>query len=68
MRILRVPRAPKLSPAEDRLPPTYINTETHWWDASQLYGSNAEFQQKIRLGGDGKVRLNRHNGVKTRKC
>jgi len=63
MRILRVPRAPKLSPAEDRLPPTYINRETHWWDASQLYGSNAEFQQKIRLGADGKVRLNRHNVV-----
>jgi hypothetical protein len=63
MRILRVPRAPKHSPAEDRLPPAYINTETHWWDASQLYGSNAEFQQKIRLGADGKVRLNRKNVV-----
>jgi hypothetical protein len=63
MRILRVPRATKHSPAEDRLPPTYVNTETHWWDASQLYGSNAEFQQKIRLGTDGKVRLNRQNVV-----
>ena len=63
MRILRVPQAPKHSPAEDRLPPTHINTETHWWDASQLYGSNAEFPQKIRLGTDGKLRLNRQNVV-----
>ena len=21
-------------------PPTYVNAETHWWDASQIYGSN----------------------------
>jgi hypothetical protein len=23
-------------------PPTFLNTETHWWDASQIYGSNSE--------------------------
>ena len=23
-----------------RLPPTYINTVTHWWDGSQIYGSD----------------------------
>jgi hypothetical protein len=63
MRILRVPQAPKESPTEDALPPSDINTETHWWDASQIYGNNLEFQQKIRLGVDGKLRLNRDNVV-----
>ena len=23
---------------------TFLNTETHWWDASQVYGSTPEFQ------------------------
>jgi hypothetical protein len=63
MRILRIPPAQNSSPVEADVPPTYINTETHWWDASQLYGSHAEFQQKIRTGVDGKVHLNRQNVV-----
>ncbi|MDQ3657541.1 MAG: heme peroxidase, partial [Chloroflexota bacterium] len=25
--------------------PTHVNTETHWWDASQLYGSNEDYQR-----------------------
>src|SRR3984893_8691615 len=25
-----------------RYPPTYANAESHWWDASQIYGSNHE--------------------------
>lgn len=29
-------------------PPTYVNAETHWWDASQIYGSNAETTRKLR--------------------
>ena len=29
-------------------PPTYVNAETHWWDASQIYGSNAETTSKLR--------------------
>ncbi|KHO19997.1 peroxidase [Mycolicibacterium setense] len=38
---------------------TFINTETHWWDASQLYGSNQLFQDAIRTKDkkDGKVRI-----------
>ena len=37
---------------------TFINTETHWWDASQIYGSNPEFQAAIRTDrNDGKVRI-----------
>src|SRR5215208_2832876 len=31
-------------------PPTFINTETHWWDGSQLYGSHADRQVEVRAG------------------
>jgi len=41
-------------------PPTYLNTETHWWDGSQLYGNNAEMQRMVRSGVDGKLRLDEH--------
>lgn len=44
-------------PHDDRTPPTYLNTETHWWDASQIYGSNGNFQQRARSGVDGKLRV-----------
>lgn len=36
-------------------PPTYRNTETHWWDGSQLYGSDADQQRRRRTGRDGKL-------------
>ncbi len=37
------------------LPPTYINTESHWWDASGIYGSSLEKQQSVRSFTDGKL-------------
>ena len=59
MRIMRTRPDPTRTPAEDAagLPPTYVNVETHWWDGSQLYGSDAETQAKVRLGEDGKLRV-----------
>ncbi len=37
-------------------PPTFLNTETHWWDGSQLYGSDEERQQQVRArDGTGKL-------------
>jgi len=51
---VRVPRTPRDS---DGPPPTYINQETHWWDASQIYGSTKEFQDKVRSGEDGKLHV-----------
>jgi hypothetical protein len=59
MRIMRTADDPSRSPDEAKLPSTHINTETHWWDASQLYGSNKQFQSQIRTGSTGKVHLNR---------
>ena len=36
---------------------THLNTETHWWDASQVYGSRIEFQQSVRTGAGGRLRV-----------
>jgi heme peroxidase len=37
------------------LPPTYVNTVTHWWDGSQIYGSDEERNRELRAGEDGKM-------------
>jgi hypothetical protein len=39
------------------LPPTYVNTVTHWWDGSQIYGSSEERCRQLRAGEDGKLAL-----------
>ena len=51
---VRVPRTPRDS---DGPPPTYANQETHWWDASQIYGSNKEDQNRVRSEKDGKLHV-----------
>jgi hypothetical protein len=35
----------------------YSNTETHWWDGSQLYGSSRETQNAVRTFEDGKLKI-----------
>lgn len=37
--------------------PSFINTETHWWDGSQLYGSDAATEQRVRSFEHGKLKL-----------
>jgi hypothetical protein len=37
------------------LPPTYVNTVTHWWDLSQVYGSAEGRNRQLRSGEDGKM-------------
>ncbi|MEY4354710.1 MAG: hypothetical protein RLZZ609_2951 [Cyanobacteriota bacterium] len=41
----------------DDQPRTFINKETHWWDASQIYGSTPEMVEKLRSHQDGKMRI-----------
>lgn len=36
-------------------PPTFINKVTHWWDGSQIYGSDPETVDRVRSHGDGKL-------------
>src|SRR5439155_23289773 len=39
MLIRRTPPDPT-NPGDPRYPPTYLNTGSHWWDGSQIYGNN----------------------------
>jgi hypothetical protein len=55
-RPMRIGRTPE-QPTSDGKPPTYANTETHWWDASQVYGANAELQHTIRAHRGGRLLL-----------
>lgn len=41
----------------EKTPVTYINEVTHWWDGSQIYGSDAATQKRLRSGADGKLKL-----------
>lgn len=38
-------------------PPTFTNSETHWWDGSQIYGANAAKETEIRSGAGGKLNV-----------
>jgi hypothetical protein len=38
-------------------PPTFINTESPWWDGSHLYGTTRQMQLSVRSGEGGKLRL-----------
>ena len=49
---------PTRMPDRERTPVTFINEVTHWWDGSQIYGSDQETLDKLRTGEDGKLRLN----------
>jgi len=42
---------------DEKLPISFINEVTHWWDGSQIYGSNQETVDRLRSKVDGKLRL-----------
>ncbi|HEX5107976.1 MAG TPA: peroxidase family protein [Vicinamibacterales bacterium] len=58
-RPMRVPKTPVDPPkvSGSTRPPAYINENSHWWDGSQVYGSNAAVQKAVRTGADGKLRI-----------
>lgn len=55
LKIMRTPPDPTRPPDANETPPTYVNTETHWWDASQIYGASEEAQSRVRTGTEGKL-------------
>ena len=44
-------------PKDDSLPPAFQNDVTHWWDGSQLYGSDKETHDRVRSFTDGKLKV-----------
>ena len=59
MTILRTRTDPYSPDPDPDQPPTYSNVVTHWWDASQLYGSDLNTQSRVRSGVDGKLTIGR---------
>ncbi|MBD9424354.1 peroxidase [Pseudomonas sp. PDM15] len=49
---------PTRTAAEAGKPATYRNHNTHWWDGSQLYGSDKATNDKVRSFVDGKLKIN----------
>src|SRR4051812_18178815 len=52
MRIGRTRRDPSADPDGA---PTFVTDDTHWWDASQVYGRDPAFATAIRSGEHGKL-------------
>jgi len=48
---------PTRRPVGETTPVTFINEVTHWWDGSQIYGSDQATQDRLRSGVHGKVRV-----------
>jgi heme peroxidase len=54
MEIQRTRRDPSADPSG---PPTFVTGDTHWWDGSQIYGSDPTFARAIRSGEEGRLRI-----------
>jgi hypothetical protein len=55
---IRVPRSvPEPAPAGSTRPPAYANMNSHWWDASQIYGCDAPTAAALRTRSAGKLRI-----------
>jgi Animal haem peroxidase len=48
---------PDPNPADPDMPPVYATEDTHWWDASQIYGNDQTFQGLARTGINGHLAL-----------
>jgi len=55
---LTIPRSiPEPAPAGSTRPPAYANPNSHWWDGSQVYGSDPVVAAMLRTGEGGKLKL-----------
>jgi hypothetical protein len=55
---MTVPRTdPDPAPAGSTRPPAYANQNSHWWDASHVYGCDAVVAAKLRTGNGGRLRI-----------
>lgn len=57
MLVRRTRQDPTRPPSATHKTPSYVNTETHWWDGSQIYGTDLETMTRVRSGEGGKLRI-----------
>jgi 2,4-dienoyl-CoA reductase-like NADH-dependent reductase (Old Yellow Enzyme family) len=55
IRVARTERDP--APAGSTRPPAYANLNSHWWDASQIYGCDRSTAERVRTRVGGRLRL-----------
>lgn len=48
---------PEPAPAGSTHPPAYANPNSHWWDASQIYGCDTKNCDNVRTHKDGKLKI-----------
>ena len=56
---------PTRLPQGEETPITFINEVTHWWDGSQIYGSDQKTLDRLRTGIDGKLRIDEDGRLPT---
>ena len=55
---MKIPRTHQDPTMTDALaPPTYTTPDSHWWDGSQIYGSDKGFAERVRAREGGKLRI-----------
>ena len=58
MLIPRTQKDPTRDESKEEAPVSFINEVTHWWDGSQIYGSDQETVDRLRSHVDGKLTIN----------
>jgi hypothetical protein len=54
---MEIQRTRKDPSADPSAPPTFVTADTHWWDGSQIYGSDPTFARAIRSGEEGRLSI-----------